>query len=211
MFCSFLPVCLDNSVFFLISQPSSLANEQESNETSFGWGQTALRQMTRGILKVLSNMSSICSYQIVVDYTSITLYKPTLPAINLSPVTPLPVSDEEDKNSISSWKLPTTLHTHMFHVRFRHFFQFQNWKPNSWNALGWLKNTTRIIHALWQIPSTMLEQTDKKTWSDNGSGGLDIHERAEGGVSSARSRVHISVMTSSLFGKRELRLQFPLL
>ncbi len=48
--------------------------------------------MKANILKVLCNMSLICRYQIVLEDTSITIHKPVLWAIRISPVTPLCMS-----------------------------------------------------------------------------------------------------------------------
>lgn len=51
--------------------------------------------MKCNIPKVLRNTSFICRYQIVLDDTSITVHKPTLWAIRISPVTPLYPSQSE--------------------------------------------------------------------------------------------------------------------
>lgn len=154
-------------------------------------------------------MSSICRYQIVVDYTSITVYKPTLQAINLSPVTPLPVSDEEDKNSIISCKLRPLYMLVCSTTDSGTSFNF--WvKTKFLEFTGVLKTIAR--KGLFMLSGKSLQQTQtKKLDLTSGLVVLDIHERAEGGVSSARLRVHVAVMTSTLFGLRELRLHLPLL
>lgn len=96
-------------------------------QASDTWLDISPWQMTLGAPEVLCNLSFIRRYQIIVDNTSVTLVKPVLWAINMSPVTLLYIShlemrglkQKQNKNQLAfgkSWSIGTSSHILYFWV-----------------------------------------------------------------------------------------------
>lgn len=131
--------------------------------------QTASRQMKCNILKVLCNVSFICRYQIVLDDTSITIHKPALWAIRISPVTPLYISQSEMRGiktqlAFVRW-CPLYILAHMFHIFLRSikhhglrpFFLVRH------NLVFWVKNPlspdeNQILAIHWSIQKSAAQE-----------------------------------------------------